>query len=595
MSRRDHRPTSAQKGLVDELVAIARRGDTPLLAVAPLPPQQHVSTVRLRLRTADISREPNGLPIEDVEEVLICILEAYPWVPPLVYVEHARFVGYTHVLAGTALCLYLDPHQEWHPLNGAVGFLDRLWGWFTDAAADAFDPREALFHPVGGVLHRDTGMPTLVARVPLRREGPGFSIMALHRRSEHRLDLVPLNGAGPGSRRLLVVGLHRPLRYGAGLTLRELLTALELPDEADDRDGLDRMAVLQAIGAAAHRNPRDEPQYFLLAVPADRRDPRGAHHLLAARLPAPVADRLAEACVCLGLLPVLGNHPPADLDTCLDTALQWCPVSEERPAMTIRRDDSRPVNVLFDTRVAVWGVGGLGSWIAEYLARSGVASLQLADPGTVTGGLLVRQNYLESDIGTNKAEALATYLRGVRDHLDVRVVDAFSLLATGHLPDVDVLVDATVNTSIAAAAATVWTRSATSPLVVRVATDRATSTLGLATITRPGNQRPDPEELDRVTGNAVSADPELESHRTFWAPGDGDELVAEPGCSVPTFHGAAADLAGLAAVLVNLTARHLTAPQRPGAQLIAMPLSPLAPAGTRWLPYEHPDPHTTAA
>lgn len=595
MNRRRTRHPPAHQELLDTLRAIADRRDTPLLAVEDLTAGQKALTMRLRLRTGDLPRVPTGLPIENEEQVLVHVPVAYPWAPPLVSVEHRRFVGYIHVLAGVALCLYLDPDQEWHPLHGAIGFLDRLWGFFRDAAADAFNPREALFHPVGGVLHPDPDMPTLVARVPLRRQGPGFSVMTVRPRHKYRLDLLPFTEAGAADRRLLVIGLHRPLRYGAGLTLRELLTVLERPDEADDRDGLDRMAVLQALGAAARRNPRGEPQYFLLAVPSERHRPRGAHHLLAARLPAAVADRLAEACVGLGLLPILGNPAPADLDTCLDTALSWCPVSEERRAMTTRRDHTRPVNTLVQTRAGIWGVGGLGSWIAEYLARAGVASIQLADPGAVTGGLLVRQNYLESDLGNNKAEALAARLRGVRDQLDVEVVDAFGVLAAGHLPDVDVLVDATVSNSIAAASATVWRNTANGPLVVRVATDRATSTLGLATITRPGDQRPDPEELDRAAGLTVVADPDLEPYRTFWAPGGGDELVAEPGCSVPTFHGAATDLAGLAAVMVNLTARHLTTPELPGTQLIAMPLSPLAPAGTRWLPHEDPKPQVDVA
>jgi hypothetical protein len=63
--------------------------------------------------------------------------------------------------------------------------------------------------------------------------------------------------------------------------------------------------------------------------------------------------------------------------------------------------------------------------------------------------------------------------------------------------------------------------------------------------------------LDAMAWDAVSTDPRLEPYYTFWNPAEQDELVPAPGCSIPTFHGSAADMAAVAAEMVNLTAAHL--------------------------------------
>lgn len=155
MSR--HRPgrTDGQRRAVSELHALARDPATPLTKVEDLGDHtlggRRLVLLRLHLDTASIIRSPGGLPLRPDESVIILIPELFPWVAPHVDVEHERFVGYTHVVAGHALCLYLDPAAEWHPRLGIAGFLNRLWDWFRDAAAAAFDPRRALFHPVGGV------------------------------------------------------------------------------------------------------------------------------------------------------------------------------------------------------------------------------------------------------------------------------------------------------------------------------------------------------------------------------------------------------------------------------------------------------------
>lgn len=107
---------------------------------------------RLRIATSDMARVGTGLPISpDHEDVELWFGDTYPNHPPMVLVGHDRFSGHPHVLVGCILCIYLDIDREWHPALGVDGIVARLIDWLGDAAADRFDGRTALFHPIGGL------------------------------------------------------------------------------------------------------------------------------------------------------------------------------------------------------------------------------------------------------------------------------------------------------------------------------------------------------------------------------------------------------------------------------------------------------------
>lgn len=97
-------------------------------------------------------------------------------------------------------------------------------------------------------------------------------------------------------------------------------------------------------------------------------------------------------------------------------------------------------------RVAVVGVGGVGSWAAEALARSGVASLTLIDLDHVAESNVNRQvQALASTLGQAKVLALRERIAQIHPGCDVRAVEAFvereawpALLES----KVDVLIDA---------------------------------------------------------------------------------------------------------------------------------------------------------
>ena len=105
-------------------------------------------------------------------------------------------------------------------------------------------------------------------------------------------------------------------------------------------------------------------------------------------------------------------------------------------------------------RVCVVGVGGVGSWIVEALARSGIGSLTLVDMDDVCVTNINRQlPALEGTIGLPKVSVLADRVRAVNPRCEVRAVCEFltessceRLLA----PAFDFVVDAVDRMSIKA-------------------------------------------------------------------------------------------------------------------------------------------------
>ena len=96
--------------------------------------------------------------------------------------------------------------------------------------------------------------------------------------------------------------------------------------------------------------------------------------------------------------------------------------------------------------VAVVGLGGVGSWAVEALARSGVRRLVLIDFDHVAESNINRQvQALGSTLGMAKGEALRRRIADIHPHCDVRVVDEFASAANwpALLPvAVDALIDA---------------------------------------------------------------------------------------------------------------------------------------------------------
>ncbi len=86
---------------------------------------------------------------------------------------------------------------------------------------------------------------------------------------------------------------------------------------------------------------------------------------------------------------------------------------------------------LRNARVAVFGLGGVGGYAAEALARSGIGSLDLIDNDTVSLTNLNRQILaLHSTVGLPKVEAAKSRIADIDPTIQVRTFDTFFLPET---------------------------------------------------------------------------------------------------------------------------------------------------------------------
>jgi len=103
----------------------------------------------------------------------------------------------------------------------------------------------------------------------------------------------------------------------------------------------------------------------------------------------------------------------------------------------------------------VIGIGGVGTWIAEALARSGVGAITLVDLDDICITNTNRQIHaLANTVGHSKTRVMAERLRAINPELDVREVEDFVALdnlAEIILPNYDVVIDAADNFRVKAA------------------------------------------------------------------------------------------------------------------------------------------------
>ena len=87
-----------------------------------------------------------------------------------------------------------------------------------------------------------------------------------------------------------------------------------------------------------------------------------------------------------------------------------------------------PLDRLARARVAVFGIGGVGGFCVEALARAGVGALDLYDDDTVSESNLNRQLVaLHSTIGQPKAEVAARRVADINPYCTVRAIRMFYL------------------------------------------------------------------------------------------------------------------------------------------------------------------------
>ena len=100
---------------------------------------------------------------------------------------------------------------------------------------------------------------------------------------------------------------------------------------------------------------------------------------------------------------------------------------------------------LSEARVAVFGVGGVGGYAAEALARCGVGNIELVDSDCVSRSNINRQIIaLNSTVGKKKVDVAAARLADINPDINLRARDIFFLPETSakfDFADYDYVVD----------------------------------------------------------------------------------------------------------------------------------------------------------
>ena len=101
---------------------------------------------------------------------------------------------------------------------------------------------------------------------------------------------------------------------------------------------------------------------------------------------------------------------------------------------------------LVTKRVIVFGVGGVGSWCAEVLGRSGIHHLTIVDCDIVAASNINRQLMATTEtIGRAKVEVLRERLLTINPNADITALQRFFSKETAeefHLQDYDYIIDA---------------------------------------------------------------------------------------------------------------------------------------------------------
>ena len=150
---------------------------------------------------------------------------------------------------------------------------------------------------------------------------------------------------------------------------------------------------------------------------------------------------------------------------------------------------------LWQSHVVVVGIGGVGSWAAEALARSGVGRLTLIDLDHVAESNINRQVHaLTSTLGAAKVEVMAQRIRDISPDVSVHPVDEF--IEPGQeeklIPaDADLVIDA-IDAVAAKASMIAWCVANGKPVIACGAAGGRTDPLQLRV-----------EDLSRTTGDAL--------------------------------------------------------------------------------------------
>jgi sulfur carrier protein ThiS adenylyltransferase len=123
-----------------------------------------------------------------------------------------------------------------------------------------------------------------------------------------------------------------------------------------------------------------------------------------------------------------GFQTESDVDLCEDDNISFIekgvmPSEDELEALMVARHTPYVHEKVKKARVAIAGLGGLGSNIAVALARTGVGHLHLVDFDIVEPSNLNRQAYKIGHLGMKKTEALKSELKDINPYIKITIDD----------------------------------------------------------------------------------------------------------------------------------------------------------------------------
>ena len=78
------------------------------------------------------------------------------------------------------------------------------------------------------------------------------------------------------------------------------------------------------------------------------------------------------------------------------------------------------------SHIVIIGIGGVGSWVVEALARNAIGKLTLIDMDVVAESNINRQlPALSSTLGRNKTDVMAERVREINEECDIRIIEDF--------------------------------------------------------------------------------------------------------------------------------------------------------------------------
>lgn len=518
--------------------------------------------VRINIFVGSIERVEGGLPLRDRERFTILVPARFPFAKPEVRVEHTRFAGKPHVQWIYHLCLYQSP-TEWNPGDGMFGLLTRLEWWLTQGAKNQLDPEGAPLHPPAIYADSAEGKLVIPSADTPAFEGPfwvGISQIVERPRFIEIIRWHDLGEVPDDIECAIAILFAAPLPW-------------EYPTKGADlfrecaKQGVSNELLFKVLKIASLLTREEKPLYVIFGSPM-RGIAGGARkqHLSAWAIPNATAKYIQTTIVRRSDTTALEGLR-AQMQVLLTESLElapvsWCPVIEDRPEVTVRRDRDSVVSYFRGKRVSIWGCGALGASIAVYLTRAGVRRLMLYDNRIVTPGILVRQPYCQGDIAEKKVEALARHLKEIRPDLEVQPISRNLETMLEEEDDwrdgADLIIDATASDIVRRRVETLWNVGERTRLTAMMVDTEAQKVATAVVLPEHSGaawdiwRRAKIEILRRApsSGFADSFFPSKMNQALF---------QPEPGCSEPTFIGSAADSAGLAAIGLNLIAQGLMA------------------------------------